>query len=170
MYLGKIYAPTLRNPRTHGVTGGFVGAAKESPRAVRDGSLSMAGRPRTMLKRIADWKNRTDELVKEIEARIPKPHDDDFDFEAFRLLDVCDKHRDPVMTELVMLNDVPERERVGCGWVMVEDIAGRLSWYLAGLEEALRQRYERKNVRNLPQPATDNGEYIEPDVEEPGEN
>ena len=105
------------------------------------------------MKKIIDWEQRAEQLFREIERGVPAAHHDDL--ESFRLLDLCDKHRDPVMTELVILDDVPAREREGCAWVMVEEMAGRLSWYLSGLERAFQGRLERKGVRDLPAPWSD---------------
>ncbi len=99
----------------------------------------MAGRPRTMLKRVADWFERAERLYDEIDAAMPdqyKNHD-------------VNKYR-PGVNRFDLLFDLRKRDPVAAKWIEAHDDAVGLTVNLGELAEEIERRARRKGL--LPEP------------------
>lgn len=99
----------------------------------------MAGRPRTMLKRIAEWQKHADQLDVEIMDALPAGY-----FHYHFCVDM-DKYADS--GRLVDLDAIPNLDRVAFEWSLAGEAASELADHLRKLGLAIRQRLERKGVR-----------------------
>jgi hypothetical protein len=99
----------------------------------------MAGRPRTTLKQLDDWKQQAAELSAEIDDRIPASY---FDYPYVN--GVFD-HEDEYGA--IDFDKIPGFDRVAFFWSQAREYAGNLDDALLELQRAVRQRLEGKVAR-----------------------
>ena len=97
----------------------------------------MAGRPRTMLKRLWDWYERSEQLCNEVLDGIP---------EQYRNHDLNqDKYRDD--ERAARLRALWQRDPLTARWIEVHDHALSLPFELIGLASEIEWRAARKGLR-----------------------
>ena len=97
----------------------------------------MAGRPRTMLKLLATWEERAEQLFEDIRQRIPARYVDyDTDFEKYADRD-----------GLVLLDDIPKYDPVACEWKSSLEAAQELFEHLWSLQMVIQRRLDSKGAR-----------------------
>lgn len=90
-----------------------------------------------MLKLIATWEERAEQLYKEIRQRIPARYVDyDTDFEKYADRD-----------GLVLIEDIPNYDPVACGWKSSLETAEELFEHLGDLQWVIQRRLDRKGAR-----------------------